>query len=656
MAMSRASAASIHVRSTDCVPSAPDGPPFITLDCIDPDYNDVIVDTETEESSPFPHHKVSAHFNKSGIALRVYLPPKDRWDGRFFQFVYPSLTADASDEDLSFAVDSGAYWVQSEGQTGYGSDAAAAKFSRTVASKYYGLPSEDIYGYIWGGSGGSYKTVGAIENTIGVWNGAVPYVQAVPVSIPLSFCIRALAGLVLKPKSAGIIDAVRPGGSGDPYTGLNELEASILKEATLMGIPFHSWKDFYYVGGSTTLTLLMDNWKTLDPTYRDAFWTLPGYAGTEASALGDFLRGYLINSTLSVKSLSQAANGSQVIAFETFPEFNDIRGLDYTLYCGNAPTRIGELSGGLNVTEQLLHLDDTNDSTIIDAINNTCKVTIDNTWLIALTTYHHHQVPSRSGFYGFDQFRDENGNPIYIQRSPEVAPSIAKSASGGGTNTGNIMAKVIVVDTLMDSDAFPWHADWYKSQVRSALGDAFGDNYRLWYNENADHNTLEDENKGAIGVDYWGMLQQALRDLAQWVEKDTLPPNSTTYSVEESQIKVSANAEDRYGIQATVSLLSNNSDKVEAAAGTLVTFEVYAEVPPGTGEVVSIEWDPLGLGDYANMSCSGCGSTAFTRVQHQYDTPGTYFPVVRVTSQREGNHTTPFARVSNLGRARIVVQ
>lgn len=38
-----------------------------------------------------------------------------------------------------------------------------------------------------------------------------------------------------------------------------------------------------------------------------------------------------------------------------------------------------------------------------------------------------------------------------------------------------------------------------------------------------------------------------------------------------------------------------------------------------------------------------------------YTTPGTYFPALRVPSQREGDTSTPFAKVQNLGRVRVVV-
>ena len=72
------------------------------------------------------------------------------------------------------------------------------------------------------------------------------------------------------------------------------------------------------------------------------------------------------------------------------------------------------------------------------------------------------------------------------QRRVFAAPIFAESASGGGTNTENITGKMIVMDTLMDSKAFPWQADWYRTQVKKSLGNQFNDQYRLYYSDHAD--------------------------------------------------------------------------------------------------------------------------------------------------------------------------
>jgi hypothetical protein len=85
--------------------------------------------------------------------------------------VYPVQLEDATDFQLVFSFEQGGYKNQVSGQVGYTHEAAAAKFSRKVASKYYDVEPQGIYGYIYGGSGGSMQTVGVMENTEGIPHG-----------------------------------------------------------------------------------------------------------------------------------------------------------------------------------------------------------------------------------------------------------------------------------------------------------------------------------------------------------------------------------------------------------------------------------------------------------------------------------------------------
>ena len=80
-----------------------------------------------------------------------------------------------------------------------------------------------------------------IENTKGVWDGVVPYVIGSTMAIPNMFTVRMQALRVLRDKMPAIVDAMEPGGSGDPYAGLSEHEASVLREIETMGFPMQSW-------------------------------------------------------------------------------------------------------------------------------------------------------------------------------------------------------------------------------------------------------------------------------------------------------------------------------------------------------------------------------------------------------------------------------
>src|SRR3546814_9787410 len=97
----------------------------------------------------------------------------------------------------------------------YRVNAAAAKYSRVIAAELYG--AHRPYGYIFGGSGGSYQVISSAENTREVWDGFLPFVMATPNAIPSMFTVRMHALRILKKRNRfpSIVDAIDPGGSGD---------------------------------------------------------------------------------------------------------------------------------------------------------------------------------------------------------------------------------------------------------------------------------------------------------------------------------------------------------------------------------------------------------------------------------------------------------
>ena len=99
-----------------------------------------------------------------------------------------------------------------------------------------------------------------------------------------------------------------------------------------------------------------------------------------------------------------------------------------------------------------------------------------------------------------------------------------------------------------------------------------------------------------------------------------------------------------------VHLTVNGSERAEVAAGEAVTFVARIEVPPAPGRVVSAKWDFEGTGTYLDVAAVGdpMSETVHLSATYAFTNPGTYFPAVRVASQREGDPGTPFARSLNL--------
>ncbi|MCW1429050.1 PKD domain-containing protein [Novosphingobium sp. JCM 18896] len=641
-------------------------PIHVTADSIDPDYADPFVDISEDRTEPVPHRYVSGGFKGTDARFSFYFPLKLQYQGRFFHNTYPmAVTSDIGPfpiqfevavGDLGFTLDSGAYYVQTNNGlvfrnpgadpaiAAYRVNAAAAKFSRQVAAELYG--EHRPWGYLFGGSGGAYQTMGAAENTSGVWDGFVPFVPGCNHAIPSMFTVRMHALRVLRQRPgvfARIADAVEVGGSGDPYEGLTEEEAGALREVTLMGFPPRGWYlhetlDSGYFANISGMIPMMD------PTYAEDFWSKPGYLGTDpTSSIGEAR--FRFDSTVA------AVSGPPfVIELADLPEGDGQN--------GHLVVLSGESAGAslpiARVEGRTVHLIAVLDHAKAAGIRAGDQVRIDNSWALALETYHRHQVPPTTDYYGWNQFRDAAGQPIYPQRPVLVGPAGTANAAGA-VLTGNVQGKVLMLSALMDIDAYAWQADWYRSLVREAKGADFADNFALWFVDRAHHeNPLTPLQRTQV-ASFSGALQQALRDLAAWVETGR-KPSETNYAVADTQVIVPAEAAARGGVQPVVDLLANGNNRAEVAVGEEMTLTATITVPPGAGKVVSVEWDLDGSGDFTPASVSTLAETMTLSTRHAYAVPGTYFAVVRVGAHRQGDPATPYARVLNLARARIVVR
>jgi hypothetical protein len=645
--------------------------PPVTGQSIDPLFTQPYVDVDEWRDMPVRHRFVHGGFKGTETQFSIYFPPKEQYQGRFFQPLparagvdNTSQRASGPNTPIGFAVASGAYLIDSnQGQTletpsdkaveTWRANAAVAKHSRKLAADMYG-PGR-VYGYVYGGSGGAYKTFGCIENTVGVWDGAVPYIHGTPMSLPNNYTVKGHALRLLHGKWPAIVDALDAGGSGDMYAGLNKEQRDALLEVTRMGQPTRAWFVWERLGTGPFAGSIFDNVQKWDPAYFDDFWKKPGYLGKDHPELfvSDRIQQHKTTvTTVTVDVSGAGANGT--MSFANPPTKGDVIGASVMVKTGAGAGQVLYVSNVVEGTYRVAFNPDHFQA--VKAIKAGDEVAIDNSAYLAVQTYHRHTLPSPD-YAGYAQYRGADGKPLYPQRSVVNGPRQV-SQSSGATQTGKFDGKIIVVQSLMDDQTHPWAADWYRSKVKEVLGSRIDDRYRLWYTDHALHGQPSQKADNLRVVNYTGILQQALLDLSAWVEKGVPPPPSTNYKVVEGQVDVPPTATERKGVQPVVTLTANGGARADVAVGQSVTFAGVIEAPPNTGKVVSAEWDFEGSGDYPVTET--LKDTRSTRVAltttHVFSKPGTYFAVLRAASQRQGDAKTPYTRALNLSRVRVVVK
>lgn len=662
-----------------------------------------------------------------GTKFSFYFPMnKKDYQGHFFQVVTPfpsserlgvGLNGDV-DDMASFSVTHGAYFIetneggaidfadpstQRESSIGaYRANAACADFSRVIAQKFYNTKSRP-YGYICGGSGGAYRTAGSMECTEGVWDGAIPFVMGSPNAIPNVFSVRMNALRVLHDKLPQIVDAMEVGGSGDPLKGLNAQERDIWNETCRMGFPKHSWYGFRYMDlhgfVATYGSVCM-----MDPAYFEHdFWETPGYEGYDGAGGDPSIRANRIqqegtvigfynqkmcedlhlvpvndekdegNADSATRTIGANNGQARAIVLNTvFPEVHFMVG-DLIVKSGKAKGQRLQLHG---IHDNIAILATVNAPNIVADIALGDTLVVDNSRALASLYFHRHQMPTPD-YYAWDQFRNKEGNPIPPQRPMLIGPLFTQAASGC-LPTGNIHGKLILMESLWDRECYPWQGDWYKNMIIKNRGQEFCDqNFRLYFNDRCTHGGVDDATQV---VSYMPILQQALLDLAQWVEKGIEPSPSTTYSIVETQVEVPEVATDRGGLQPSVKLSINGQERTEVKIGEETTIHLVAHCPKGTGRIVRAELctgrpaDLTTPGSWGNCSSYSDGiepvymdldlskaKYSEDGLQMELDVPvkysdvGTYFPTIRVTSSRNGK-TETFAQIQNIGRVRVVVE
>ena len=670
----------------------------------DPQFQSPVIDVNEdrtralENGAQKTYRYIHGYFSGTNLKFSYCFPMKEDYQGRFFQHLSPfpgpdeelaALDKTGEDDLIAFALTHGGCYVESNMASAqifgtnedptiiYRSSAAVAEYCRSVAQELYG--PHRVYGYVFGGSGGGYKTMSCIENT-NAFDGAVPFVIGSPVSLPNCLTVMAHGSRLLRNCWEKIVEALEPGGSGGPYAGLNEEETAALREITQMGFPPRMCFTF---GGTDdgSLPVLTPGVKEMDPAYFEDFWKVPGYLGADpaGNAVRDrvHLRTRVVPAAVNVPAETQEGadgrNGTDdawqkmltdastaYIEVEQVPQGEDmfLRGVDICFESGAAKgktLRLGHIEGSRLIPGASYGMDDFVE--VIRSLRPGDEVFLNNSDYIAIQTYHRHQVPSDPSFHAFDQYRGANGSPVLPQR-PQVISYGFTAGGCGSVQDGQIQGKVIIMNSLMDGD-FPWQADWYRRKIEQVKG-ADADNWvRLWYNDNAPHGDVTETGENLRMVSYLGMLRQALVDLSAWVERGEAPVSSTGYDLVDNQVILKPTAEERGGIQPMVKLLAEGSACARVKVGQDVSFQAQIDIPPAAGELERVEWSFEGEQDFPysgtvlrkweGNNCRHATSVA----QHAFSQPGTYFPVVRVTSNRTKGDC--YTRLRNLCRVRVVV-
>jgi len=108
-----------------------------------------------------------------------------------------------------------------------------------------------------------------------------------------------------------------------------------------------------------------------------------------------------------------------------------------------------------------------------------------------------------------------------------------------------------------------------------------------------------------------------------------------------------------------VTLTINGKDRADIKAGDTVEFTANIVAPPNAGKIVEAEWDFDGAGAYPRKETfdgSKAKENITLKTQFTFSEPGTYFPTLRVASEKNGDANSEYAQVLNLGRVRVVVK
>jgi Tannase and feruloyl esterase/PKD domain len=684
--------------------------------CTDAFFGAPYIDSDTEVDRPVPHRVIRGGFESTATRFRFHFPPPQSYQGRMFTPVsggnggtetfFDSVLGE-SIGGITMCIRLGGYVVESnQGHVGedldpkagedptiygYRANAESARFSKHVAEQVYG--QRPHHSYVFGGSGGGRRSPLCLENAPDVWDGALPFMgggdvaehgntQRLKGAQTISFCTMFNVQRLLGDQLLGVIDATAPGGSGDPYAGLDSHQREELAALYRLGYPRG---DEVMIGAPMgqmwQWTAEADSIHDQDPSYFENFWTKPGYLGYDQPGL---LASDRIDTTVTVTRVLSAQEVLDDPAFAA-PDFVTFRALVQGVASGTGmgmtkPSVIEvnglgsgyRLGAGVRVLNgqgagrqlyamatagEFLFCDGsgTNSAANLTDVLPGDEVHIDNSRWLAYGYFARHHIMDD---LQFDSLRVD-GRPVYPQH-----PLADLSPFMGVCYSGQFKGKLMWVHHTHDASLWPPQGVIYANAVLDAQGERVAaERFRLRWAENAEHvppGTLP----SALGrasstwlIDYLPHIEQSLQDLVDWVEQG-IEPAGTSYTYQDGRITLPSTATERGGIQAVVGVTADGSSRAHVKVGEPVTLEVTAALPPRAGTIVDVQWDFDGTGSfpYSHPEIDGTATTVTLVTTHTYDRPGTYFATALVHSHRDGDTKATSRRIPNLAQARILVE
>ncbi|MGE3326261.1 MAG: hypothetical protein AB7N61_12745, partial [Acidimicrobiia bacterium] len=564
--------------------------------------------------------------------------------------------------------------------------AESARFSKYLAAQIYGAAPH--HSYVWGGSGGGRRSPGCLEYCPDVWDGALPFMGGGETeehgvlgesrggggNFPFMFNVQRLLG----DKLIDLVDAVSPGGSGDPFAGLDTHTREELASLYRLGFPRG---DEWVIGQPSGVIW---QWGSMadrlqsESTYYQDFWTKPGHIGFDQPDL------------VTPDLIDKPGTITRVICAQDFIDDPELAGPKYDKLRPRALMLAGargfdlpiavEVPGasdgyqlGMNVMittgaaagRSLYVMYAVDDLMVCDGAGEASNqrftdvkpgdaVHLSNRAFLAHCYYSRHHLTDEAKW----DFLRVDGKPIHVQH-----PIPGNTPFMGVKYSGQYEGKLLWIHHTHDASLWPSDGVVYGAQVLRAQGpEAAARKFCMRWTENAEHVPAEfvpsmpDRSSNTWLIDYRPHIEQGLADLAQWVENG-VEPAGTTFTYRDGKVSLPRSADERGGVQPVVHVSANGGSRAEVAVAETVTLEVHAEAPPGAGTIIAADWDFDGSGRFAvpQPGIDGSSRVVTLTIQHTWDQPGTYFATALVHSHVDGDVKATSRRLPNLASARVIV-